>query len=70
MSRGKRRLRMLENRVLRGIFGPKRVELMVDSRKLYSEQLHNFYDEIGGQAACAEEKLLGKETDDCETQCN
>jgi hypothetical protein len=34
---------MLENRVLRGIFGPKRDEVTGDWRKLHNEQLHNLY---------------------------
>jgi hypothetical protein len=33
-------LRVFENRVLRGIFGPKRDERW---RKLHNEELHNFY---------------------------
>jgi hypothetical protein len=35
------RLRVLENRVLRRIFGPKRVEVTGDWRKLHNEELHN-----------------------------
>jgi hypothetical protein len=31
------------NRVLRGIFGPKREEVMGEWRKLHSGELHNFY---------------------------
>jgi hypothetical protein len=38
----KHRLRMFENRVLR-IFGPKRDEVTGGWRKLYNEELHNFY---------------------------
>jgi hypothetical protein len=34
---------VLENRVLRGIFGPKRDEGAGDWRKLHNEELHNFY---------------------------
>jgi hypothetical protein len=37
------RLRVFENRVLRRIFGPKRVEVMGKWRKLHSEELHNLY---------------------------
>jgi hypothetical protein len=37
------RLRVFENRVLRGIFGPKKVEVIVTRRKLHNEELHNFY---------------------------
>jgi hypothetical protein len=36
-------LRMLENRVLRGIFRPKREEVAGGWRKLHNEELHNFY---------------------------
>jgi len=34
-----RRLRVFENRVLRRIFGPKRDEATVESRKLHNEEL-------------------------------
>jgi hypothetical protein len=34
-------LRVFENRVLRGIFGPERDEVTGDWRKLHNEQLHN-----------------------------
>jgi hypothetical protein len=37
------RLRVFENRVMRGIFGPKRDEVTGDRRKLHNEELHNFY---------------------------
>jgi hypothetical protein len=37
------RLRVYENRVLRGIFGPKRDEVTGDWRKLHSGELHNLY---------------------------
>jgi hypothetical protein len=37
------RLRMFENRVLRRIFGPKRVEVTGGWRKLHKEELHNLY---------------------------
>jgi hypothetical protein len=37
------RLRVFENRVLRGIFGPKRDEVTGEWRKLHSRQLHNLY---------------------------
>jgi hypothetical protein len=33
--------RVFENRVLRGIFGPKRDEVIGDWRKLNNEDLHN-----------------------------
>jgi hypothetical protein len=41
--REEHRLRVFENRVLRGIFGPKRDEVMGQWRKLHSEELHNLY---------------------------
>jgi hypothetical protein len=34
---------MFENRVLRRIFGPKRVEVTGGWRKLFNEDLHNLY---------------------------
>jgi hypothetical protein len=34
---------VFENRVLRGIFGPKREEVTGGRRKLHNEELHNFY---------------------------
>jgi hypothetical protein len=37
------RLRVLENRVLRRIFGPKMEELMGEWRKLYIQELHNLH---------------------------
>jgi hypothetical protein len=37
------RLRVFENRVLRRIFGPKRVEVTGGWRKLHNEELHNLY---------------------------
>jgi hypothetical protein len=36
-------LRVYENRVLRGIFGPKRDEVTGEWRKLHSAELHNLY---------------------------
>jgi hypothetical protein len=41
--REEHRLRVFENRVLRGIFGPKRDEVTGDWRKLHNEELHNLY---------------------------
>jgi hypothetical protein len=38
-----RRLRVLENRVLRGILGPTRVEVTGDWRKLHNEELNGLY---------------------------
>jgi hypothetical protein len=34
---------VFENRALRGIFGPKRDEVIGGWRKLHSEELHNLY---------------------------
>jgi hypothetical protein len=39
----KRRLRVFENGVLRGIFGPKRDEVTEEWRKLHNEKLHDLY---------------------------
>jgi hypothetical protein len=41
--REERRLRVLENRVLRRIFGPKRDEVTGEWRKLHNEELHDLY---------------------------
>jgi hypothetical protein len=41
--REEHRLRVFENRVLRGIFGPKRDDVTGDWRKLHNEELHNLY---------------------------
>jgi hypothetical protein len=41
--REEHRLRVFENRVLRGIFGPKRDEGTGQWRKLHSGELHNLY---------------------------
>jgi hypothetical protein len=41
--REEHRLRVIENRVLRRIFGPKRDHVMGDWRKLHNEELHNLY---------------------------
>jgi hypothetical protein len=41
--REEHRLRVLENRVLRTIFGPKRDEVAGEWRKLHNEELHNLY---------------------------
>jgi hypothetical protein len=37
------RLRVMGNRVLRRIFGPKTDEVMGEWRKLHNEELHNLY---------------------------
>jgi hypothetical protein len=41
--REEHRLKVLENRVLRGMFGPKRDEVTGEWRKLHSVELHNLY---------------------------
>jgi hypothetical protein len=41
--REKHRLGVFENRVLRGIFGPKRDEVTGEWRKLHNEKLHDLY---------------------------
>jgi hypothetical protein len=41
--REEHRLRVFENRVLRGIFGPTRDEVTGEWRKLHSGELHNLY---------------------------
>ena len=41
--REKHRLRVFENRVLRGLFGPKKVEATGKWRKLYNEELNDLY---------------------------
>jgi hypothetical protein len=41
--REEHRLRVFENRVLRGILGPKRDDVMVRWRKLHNGELHNLY---------------------------
>jgi hypothetical protein len=40
--REEHRLRVFENRVLRGVFGPKRDEVTGEWRKLQNGELHNF----------------------------
>jgi hypothetical protein len=41
--REEHRLRVFENRVLRGLFGQKRDEVVGGWRKLHNEELHNLY---------------------------
>jgi hypothetical protein len=41
--REERRLRVFENRVLRGVFGPKRDEVTGEWRKLHNEGLNDLY---------------------------
>jgi hypothetical protein len=40
------RLRVFENRVLRGIFGPKTDKVMGEWRKLHIEELHTLYSSL------------------------
>jgi hypothetical protein len=41
--REERRLKVFENRVLRGIFGSKRDEVTGEWRKLHNEEIHDLY---------------------------
>jgi len=41
-----RRLRVFENRVLRGIFGPKRYKITGEWRKLHNEELNDLYSSL------------------------
>jgi len=41
--REEHRLRVFENRVLRGIFGSKRDEVTREERKLHNEELNDLY---------------------------
>ena len=41
--REERRLRVMENRMLRRIFGPKRNEVTGEWRKLHNEELNDLY---------------------------
>jgi hypothetical protein len=43
MLKAEDRLRVLQNRVLRRIFGPKRDEITGDWKKLLGEEPHNLY---------------------------
>jgi hypothetical protein len=43
MLREERRLRVFENRVLRGILGHKRYEIRAKWRKLHNEELNDLY---------------------------
>jgi hypothetical protein len=45
--REEHRLRVFENRVLRGIFGTKRDEVTGEWRKFHSGELHNLYSSLG-----------------------
>ena len=42
-TEGESRLRMFENRVLRGIFGPRKDETKREWRKLHNEELNDLY---------------------------
>jgi len=41
--REERKLRVFENRVLRGIFGPRRDEVTGEWRRLHNEELNDLY---------------------------
>jgi hypothetical protein len=41
--REEHRLRVFENRVLRGIFGPKKDEVTGECRRLHNEKLYDMY---------------------------
>jgi hypothetical protein len=41
--REERRLRVFENRVLRRVFGPKRIEVTGERRKLHNKELNDLY---------------------------
>jgi hypothetical protein len=41
--REEHRLKVLKNRVLRGIFGPERDEITGEWRKFHNEELHDLY---------------------------
>jgi hypothetical protein len=43
LVREEHRLRVFENRVLKRIFGPKRIKVTGGWRKLHNEELHNLY---------------------------
>ena len=43
INREERRLKVFENRVLRGIFGPKRDGVRGEWRKLHNEELNDLY---------------------------
>jgi hypothetical protein len=49
--REERRLRMIEKRVLRGVFGGKKEEVTGRLRKLHNEVLHNLYSSPDQEAA-------------------
>jgi len=42
-AKGKHRLRVFENRVLRRIFGPNREEVARSWKRLHNKELHNLY---------------------------
>jgi hypothetical protein len=44
--REEHKLRVFENRVVRGIFGPKRNEVTGGWRELHNEELHNLYSSL------------------------
>jgi hypothetical protein len=58
--RKERRLRVFENGVLRGIFGPKRDEVTGELRKLHNEELHDL---LLLTHYCAGDKIQNNEMD-------
>ena len=55
--REKRRLRMLENRVLRIIFWPKRDEVTMEWRKLHNEELNDLYSSLNSDRAIKSRRM-------------
>jgi hypothetical protein len=43
LLREEHRLRVIENRVLRRVLGPKRDQVTGNRRKLHNQELHNIY---------------------------
>jgi hypothetical protein len=56
--RGKHRLRVFENRVLRKIFGLKREEVIKQCRRLHNEELYDLYSSSNIIRVCVEEKKI------------
>jgi hypothetical protein len=55
------RLRVLENRVLRRIVGPKRVEIRKDWRKLHIYELHNLYSSLNSIKIIRSRRMHGRD---------
>jgi hypothetical protein len=64
--REEHRLRLFENRILRKIFGPKRVEVVGVWRKLHNEELHNLYSSPSTVCPQSPSSVLKN----CDTQTN